>query len=272
MNRILACFLDIDGTLVRTDHTLSPAVIKAVKRLEEEGVAPVIATGRSYEALLPIKNELNLHSPVICYNGAMIVDGRDGSVMARHDLPDNEARRVIDLARERDLHILAYREGKLIYEKERPEAQEYAARIKISGEVTDFDSLTSWNFTKCLIIADHETLLPLKEEIEKRCGEGINVFFSDPRFLEIVHRNVDKGRAVQEVMKLLGGTTEEAMAVGDGFNDLPMLETARWGVVMANALPTLREKFPPERTAGPVDEDGLALYLADFFQWDDFSL
>ena len=272
MKNILACFLDIDGTLVRTDHSLSPAVANAVGRLEKEGVAPIIATGRSYEALLPIKKKLNLRSPVICYNGAMIVDGRDGSVMARHDLPDPEARQVVDLARKEGVHILAYREGKLIYEKERSESEEYRKRIKITGEAVDFDSFLTWGFTKCLIIADHGKLLSLQKKIRELCGDRINVFFSDPRFLEIVHRDVDKGRAVAEVMKLLGGTTGQAMAMGDGFNDLPMLEAAGWGVVMANALPALREMFPPERTAPHVDEDGAARYLASFFGWDDFAL
>lgn len=264
-----ACFFDIDGTLVRSDHTISPAVINAVRRLEREGVAPVIATGRSYEALLPVKEVLGITSPVICYNGAMIVNGKDGSPMAHHTLPEMEARKIISLARTLNYHILAYHKGTLIYEQERKESREYYNRIKLPGKIVDFDRLSSpLELTKCLIIADHEKLEPVQEKIISLYGSKVNAFFSDPRFLEIVPRGIDKGKAVEEVMKLLGGTAEQAMAMGDGYNDLPMLKAARWGVVMGNALPALKELFPPERTAPLCDEDGAARYLSTFFGWN----
>jgi Cof subfamily protein (haloacid dehalogenase superfamily) len=271
MKNIRACFFDLDGTLLRTDHTISPAVIRAVRRLEEEGVAPVIATGRSYEALLPAKETLGIHSPVICYNGSMIVNGRDSSVMSEHILPEEEARRIIDIARREDYFILAYRKGKLLYEKERPEAAAYRNRIGIPGKVVNFDSFEELNLTKCLFIADHEKLKPVLAEIENLYGSDVNAFFSDPLFLEVVNKGVDKGRAVTEVMALLGGTVDQAMAMGDGYNDLPMLQAARWGVVMENGLPDLKALFPPERTAGHCDDDGAARYLADYFGWTDFS-
>lgn len=269
MKRIKACFFDIDGTLVRTDHTISRPVIDAVQRLEQEGVAPIIATGRSYEALLPVKETLGIHSPLICYNGAMIVDGSDGTVLKHHTLPEKEARAVIAIARKLDYHILAYRSGELIYEKERPEAEEYYNRIKLPGKIVNFDEIDELKLTKCLMIADHEKLLPVKKEIMEKHSEKLNAFNSDPRFLEIVPAGIDKAGAVREVMNLLGGTVEESMAMGDGFNDLPMLEAVHWGVVMANALPALREKFPPERTAPHCDKDGVATYLADFFKWEE---
>lgn len=268
MKNFKACFFDIDGTLVRSDHTISQVVINAVQRLEREGVAPVIATGRSYEALLPVKEKLGLHSPVICYNGAMIVDGKDNSIMTHHTLPDDAAGEIIQMSRDLGYHILAYREGTLIYEKERPESQEYYNRIKLAGKIVNFDKMENLNLTKCLIIADHDKLEPLKEQIAHAYTGRINVFFSDPRFLEIVPNGIDKGKAVEEVMSLLGGTVDQAMAMGDGFNDLPMLQAARWGVLMKNALPELREMFPEERTAPLCDEDGVATYLADFFGWE----
>lgn len=262
-----ACFFDIDGTLVRKDHTISQEVIDAVRRLEKEGVAPVIATGRSYEALLPIKEKLGIHSPVICYNGAMIVDGKDGKVMKHHVLPDREAREIVRIARELDYHILGYREGELLYEGEREESRAYYDRIHIYGRIVNFDTLESLNMTKFIIIAAHEKIEAVKGRILEKYGHAVNAFFSDATFLEIVPKGIDKGGAVSEVMSLLGGTVDEAMAMGDGFNDLPMLEAAHWGVVMDNALPELKKLFPPERIAPHCDEDGVATYLARFFSW-----
>jgi len=268
MKNIKACFFDIDGTLVRSDHTISQVVVNAVQRLEQEGVAPVIATGRSYEALLPVKERLGIHSPVICYNGAMIVDGNTDSIMTHHTIPDDSAREIIQKSRDLDFHILAYRNGKLIYEKERPESKEYNDRIKLNGTVVNFDEMENLSLTKCLIIANHEKLEPVKDMILDTHSEKLNAFFSDPRFLEIVPKGIDKGKAVAEVMGLLGGTIEQAMAMGDGFNDLPMLEAAQWGVVMENALPELKDMFPPERIAKHCDDDGVAKYLSDFFKWE----
>lgn len=268
MKDFKACFFDIDGTLVKSDHTISQGVIKAVQRLEKEGIAPVIATGRSYEALLPIKDKLGIHSPVICYNGGMIVDGKSGTVMKHHIIPDPEAREIIKIARELDFHLLAYRNGQLIYEADRAETNEYNNRIKIEGKIVNYDDFDQLNLTKFIMLTDHEKLEPVREEILKKFGDSINAFFSDPRFLEIVPYGVDKGKAVEEVMKLLGGTVEQSMAMGDGFNDLPMLKASGWGVVMENALPSLKELFPPERIAPHCDRDGVVTYLSDFFEWD----
>lgn len=268
MKNITACFFDIDGTLVRSDHTISRPVIDAVQRLEREGVAPVIATGRSYKALLPIKEKLGIHSPVIAYNGAMILNGRDGSVMTHHIIPDETARNVIEKCRDLDYHILAYRNEELIYEKERPEAKEYYDRIKLKSRIVQFDKMTELKFTKCLIIADHKKLEPLKDSILTSYGDRVNAFFSDSRFLEIVPYGIDKGKAVAEVMTLLGGTVDQAMAMGDGFNDLPMLQAARWGVVMQNAMADLKQLFPPERIAPPCNDDGVVTYLNQFFGWN----
>jgi len=268
MNGIKACFFDIDGTLLRTDHTISQSVIEAVQRLEKEGVAPVIATGRSYEALLPIKESLGIHSPVICYNGAMIVDGKDGSVLKHHILPDREAKIIINMARDLDYHLLAYRRGELIFERSRVEADEYYNRILLEGRIVNFDDLDELDLTKCLIIGDHENLVPLKDEILKLYGDKLNAFFSDPRFLEIVPAGIDKAEGVREIMDILGEPMEKTMAMGDGYNDLSMLEAVHWGVVMDNALPSLKEKFPPERIAPHCDKDGVAAYLTDFFKWN----
>jgi len=267
-NKIKACFFDIDGTLVRSDHTISQSVIEAVQRLEKEGVAPIIATGRSYEALRPVKEKLGIHSPIIAYNGAMIVNGKDGSIMTHHTIPDDAARKIIQKSRDLDFHILAYREEELIYEQERPEAKEYYDRIKLGSRIVNFDEIKNLNLTKCLIVADHDKLQPVKNYILDNYGQMVNSFFSDPRFLEVVPSGIDKGKAVAEVMNLLGGTVDQAMAIGDGFNDLPMLQAARWGVVMENALPELRAMFPPERTAPFCDDDGVVTYLSQFFEWE----
>ncbi len=268
MKEIKACFFDLDGTLVRSDHSISPSVIEAVQRLERQGIAPVIATGRSYEALLPIKDKLGIKSPVIAYNGAMIVDGKDGSIMTHHTLPEEESRKIIKIARELDYFLLAYRDGELIYEKKRTESEEYCNRINIKGKLINFDDLSILNLTKFIIINDHEKLNPVQDRILENYGEKLNAFFSDSRFLEIVPAGIDKGKAVEEVMRLLGGTVDQTMAFGDGFNDLPMLESVRWGIVMENGLPELKKLFPPERTAPSCEEDGVVTYLADFFKWD----
>lgn len=267
MKDMKACFFDIDGTLVKSDHTISEAVVDAVQRLEQEGVSPVIATGRSYEALIPIKERLGIQSPVICYNGGMIVNGKDDSIMTHHIIPEKASREIIEKARKLDFHLLAYRKGKLIYEKDRAETLEYSNRIKIDGEIVNYDKIENLELTKFIMLADHNKLELVRKELLRESGKSINAFFSDPRFLEIVPFGIDKGKAVEEVIKLLGITGDQTMAMGDGFNDLPMLQSVNWGIVMSNALPELRKMFPPERTAPHCDQDGVATYLKEFFNW-----
>jgi len=254
-----AFFVDIDGTILRSDHSLSERVLSAIHRLNEEGVIVCLATGRSWEALKGLYDTLRLTGPTICYNGAMIVEGTGGTVIFERKMDEGAARFVLDEARGRNIEFLAYRSSALVYEKDGRGIEAYRKRVSLPGRIVDFDCIETLNFTKTICIAEPEILSPLKNFLDDSFSEDtLSTTFSDPKFLEAMGGNIDKGRALRELCRICGIDPEHIVAMGDGWNDLALLETVGDAWVMGNAPEDLKKRFPPERHAPPAEEDGVA--------------
>ena len=154
MHRPDALFLDIDGTILKADHSMSSRVADAVESLRAAGTLICLATGRSWEALKPLYDKLELMGPTICYNGAMIVEGPDGRVVFEQDLDEEVGRAAIAQARVLNLEMVGYRHSKLIYEHKGPEVEAYVGRVKIPSGIVDFQELEKLEFTKTIIFSE----------------------------------------------------------------------------------------------------------------------
>ena len=104
-----------------------------------------------------------------------------------------------------------------------------------------------------------------KEEMSAHFHGYIDVYCSDPFFLEIVPKNVDKAASLLKLLTSIGLTADEMICCGDGYNDLTMIETAGLGVAMENAQPLVREKA--DFITKSNDDDGV-LYVIDQFMRD----
>lgn len=254
--------IDLDGTLLKSDKTISDRTKRIISNLSKQGVTVVVATGRSYESLRPYKEALALDSPVICYNGAAVVDGKTGQIMSSVTLDDPQSRIIIDTARTHDIHMHGFLEGRLLYERIRPEAKQYEDHTKLTGEVVNFDTLEDLRFLKAMYIADHDYLVGVAEELRHKLGDDAGIVFSFPHFLEIMHSEAHKGNALAKVASSLGISPAEIMAFGDAENDISMLTYARFGVAMEDA----DEKVKQAATyrAPSHDDDGVARFLEHF--------
>ena len=114
-------------------------------------------------------------------------------------------------------------------------------------------------FTKCICIAEPENLKPLKEFLENKFPEDhLSCTYSDRRFLEIMGGGVDKGRGLLEVCRIHNIDPRRTVAMGDGWNDIRLLEAAGDAWVMGGAPEDLKAHFPARRIAPDSDEDGVA--------------
>jgi len=262
-----ALFLDMDGTILRSDHSLTPRTIRAIKSMSRAGCTVCLATGRSWESVKPIYNILELHGPTICYNGAVIVDGPAGNFVFESTMDETAARFVIAVVRESDCEMIAYRHRELIFERRGPEIEAYGVRTGLAGTVVDFDSLRTLEFTKVIVLSNQSALMRLKILLENRFSdEKLSVTFSDPRFLELMAGKIDKGRGLVEVCEILNIDRESTVAIGDGWNDLAMLEATGDAWIMGGASQELMARFPENRIALSADRDGAARVMETMLQ------
>ena len=262
MTRPDALFLDIDGTILQTDHSLSERVIRAVASIRKAGTLVCLATGRSWEALKPLYDRLALDGPTVCYNGALVVDGPDGGPLFEAKMDEQAARAAVGAARERGLCMAAYRGGQLMYEREGAPMDAYRKRVALAGSLVNFDDLETLGLTKAIIFSSHGELQAVKGELEERFPpQRLTAMFSEPEFLELMGGGVDKGGGLKAVCRLRGIDTRCSAAIGDGWNDIALLEAAGDGWVMGGAPSELKARFPANRRAPHADRDGAALVM-----------
>ena len=259
MNLPKVLFLDMDGTILRSDHSLTPRTIKAVKSISKAGCIVCLATGRSWESVKPIYDILKLSGPTICYNGAMVIDGPEGNCIFESKMNETAARFVIAEARTSGCEMIAYRHRELIFEKRGPEIEAYGVRTKLPGTIVDFDSLRTLEFTKAIVLSDQSKLMRLKLLLENHFSdELLSITFSNLRFLEVMAGRIDKGRGLVGVCKILDIARETTVSIGDDWNDLAMLEATGDAWIMGGAPLELMAKFPPSRVALSANQDGAA--------------
>ena len=129
--------------------------------------------------------------------------------------------------------------------------------------VENLEQYVNYPVAKFLIAGEHEKLIPIQQELQKRHGDVIDAFCSADYFLEIVPKNVAKDRSLAALLEKLGLQREELIACGDGMNDISMIEYAGLGAAMENAYPPVKEKA--DIIAPSNDEDGVAEIIAKYF-------
>ena len=114
--KIKAIFMDMDGTLLRSDHTLSDKLKEKLIELDKNGIKIFISTGRMYAATLPYLKQLGITTPVITYNGGKIVDPSTTETLYENPVTEETVKRVIEVSRETGIHLNLYSDDKLYVE------------------------------------------------------------------------------------------------------------------------------------------------------------
>jgi Cof subfamily protein (haloacid dehalogenase superfamily) len=257
---IKAVVLDLDGTLLNSQHQISDRNKKVILELKNRGVKIFLATGRTYTSLYPYKQELDLDTPVICYNGAKIVDSKTDKTYFEFPIHGDDVKELIKISREKGIHLNLYQDE--IWYIEKSDNEETKTYIEISGldyTEKDFDTFEDYRMTKSLFIAEHERLLEIEGLLNKKLNGSVHVTFSKPFFLEILNGDVNKGTALEKVLETEGIPKENVVAFGDGLNDYEMLDTVGIGVAMGNSLDRLKGLVKLKTLSN--DDDGVAVFL-----------
>ncbi len=255
--------LDLDGTLVGRDTRLSPRVRACVAAMLAQGTACCIVTGRMFRAAAPFVRELGLCVPTICYQGAWVVENESERRLLDRPIAADLVEEILDEFHADDLHLQLYADDRYYCERNNRFAELYASLAGIAPVVAPLrETFAGRSATKAVIVSDPDVAARVELRARGRFGERLYITRSYPEFVELLDPTVDKGSALQFVADRAGIPMERVLAIGDSWNDLPMIERAGIGVAMGNAPAELRDRA--DAVVGRVDEDGVCDALERF--------
>lgn len=252
--------LDLDGTVLRGDGSLSDALMDAIREVRGLGITVMLATGRMVRSAEPAWLQLGLGpGPLIAYNGSMVVEMPRKNPWFSWHLTDDVAQVVINEALDADILTQVYVGNELWLSKEDERAQHYIRVNHIPGEVKSRNSILKWPSPpiKLLLQDDSDKLDQFRAHISQTVlGLQGRIFKSQADYLEIVPAGVGKGPALAKVAKRLHIDPQEIMAIGDAENDVDMLRLAGLGVAMGQAPDFVKQAA--DVVTRSVEEDGAA--------------
>lgn len=260
--------LDIDGTLTNSKKEISEINKEALINLQKSGIKVVLASGRPTFGIEPIAKEIELEKFggfILAFNGGKIIDYGNKEVIYEIDFPNHLLSNVYNEAKNYQLAILSYDDEAVITESGEDfyvKKEAFLNRAPIKTVDNFLDSIPT-KIPKCLIVGHESEIAILEKKMQPSYEKHINVFRSEPFFLELVPLNIDKAASLERLISHLGITKEEMVACGDGFNDLSMIQYAGLGVAMMNAQKIVKENA--DYIALSNDKNGVAHVIEKFF-------
>lgn len=232
--------------------------------MQKRGTLGCIVTGRMYRAALPFARKLGFTAPIICYQGAAVIDPQEDAVLFDRPLRNEVALELAAYARGRGLHIQLYKNDRY-YCEERNRYSDLYAKISEVQPIVVPSLAQEFRFTdatKGCVIAEPDVVDREIDGVAQALGSRAYVTRSIPWFIEVMDPGVDKGKALTLVADRLRIPVAQTMAIGDSWNDKPLLQASGFGVAMGSAPPELR--VVSAAIVGDVAHDGVAEALERF--------
>lgn len=249
--------MDLDGTLLNSEHTISARTEATLKRAIQQGVHVVIATGRPRYTSEAFIERLGLTTPGVFLQGLTVYDGHGN--LLHEDLMDPDVARIVAGFSDRTGYsTLVYNSERILTRKRDSLTaimQQYHEHAP--DEIGPLSALPgTMPISKFVFIAQPERIGAIREEIAPYVNGSASLLQSTPWLLEALPPGASKGRGLRWMLDYMGIPPEQVMTIGDGENDVEMIELAGIGVAVGNATEHL--KSVANVVVGTNDEDGVA--------------
>lgn len=231
--------VDLDYTLLDSTFELPERNRRAVASALDRGIVVTLATGRMFVSALRFAEALGISAPLITYNGAYIRCAPSGRVLSHVPVERDHALTAIRLAAELGFHCCIYLDDKLYTSKNGWEAEMYSDQCGVLGIFEpDLESLLTHTAalpTKVLPHGAPDAMVEMRVRLTELVSGQAYVTQSTPYYVEMMNKQVSKGKALKTLSESLVIPRDHVMAIGDSYNDIDMIEYAGVGVAVANS-------------------------------------
>ncbi|WP_041738551.1 Cof-type HAD-IIB family hydrolase [Coriobacterium glomerans] len=256
-------FADIDGTLLNSEHQITTLTRQAIDTVQNNGIPFVIVTARGITGTYPLLDQNGIRCPVITYSGGVILD-EHRNVIYHDGLTRDRAADVVDFIESNNLDMVwcAFSfEDWISQDRSDPRILNEESIVMARSREGAIASVERDEVQKILCICNPAET----NEIERRLGEHFSdlmIVKSSDILIEVMPMGTTKAAAIRRLCALWNLPIELSIAFGDSYNDVPMLEAAGKGYLMANAPVDLKCRLPL-LTDRDNDHDGIYWTLKD---------
>jgi len=258
----------MDGTLLNGESVITERTRNAILAAMGRGVLFVPSTGRPRMGMKKYLTDFDCDLPLILFNGAMAVTAKTGRGLFSQGLDFSCAETIFAQGVSGGYPVVAWAGERLFISCENEEIDTYRAITGAEVQVVaDMEPLRPIGVTKMLWIIPPEDGKRLRGEMLGILGNRVNCYTSQSYLLEFVDAKASKGLALEAIGAAYGIAREEMIAVGDGYNDVPMLEYAGLSVAMGNAPEDIKAICQDVTLSN--DEDGVAAVIEKYILGED---
>ena len=259
--------LDLDGTLTNRDKVITGYTKQVLMKAQEQGTIVVLASGRPTYGVMPLADQLRLDhygGYILSFNGGIIMNCATRQAVFEKKLPVEANARVVRLARDEGVNFLTYQDDRILTNDASCKYVKLEAGInKLQvRQIENPESYRDFSVPKFLLLDDGDYLALVEGRAKAALGKNFSIYRSEPYFLEILPRGIDKAQCLAQLLEIIHVKREEMIACGDGYNDLSMIRFAGLGVAMENAVLPVRNAA--DYITASNNDDGVARVVERF--------
>jgi len=202
----------------------------------------IVATGRMFRSVRPFLEQAGISEPVVCYQGAAVVDPASGTFLLHEPLALEPAREIIALLAALGHPPNCYVDDRLYIDRETEYSRRYAEFQHLPVE--EVGDLVAWLTeapTKLVAVAEPVDIPGLRAAVAEKFADRVYVTTSLPHLLEIGNAAASKGTGMAFVAEHLGLSLDRIVSFGDGENDIELIDEVGFGIAVDDANPLLLE-------------------------------
>ena len=261
--------LDIDGTLVGKDTTVSPENKRALQQAVAKGLTVTLCTGRAPRGAMRVLNQLALDGFHTFFDGALVINPETERVVYTQALENEMLSKAVHWASDHKLELDLYSATQYFAEQENWSTWAHRGFFSVAPVITRFENVIGREVIVKIgtVAADNEQLKKV-QEFEDEFKDVFNFTrvktpaYPETDFINVVSPHVSKGKAILKLAAFLGIKPDQIIAIGDGWNDVSLLSAAGFAVAMPHAPEELKA-IADYITLG-VEENGVAAAVAKF--------